>query len=182
MVLLLCCARVQAEIYAWRDADGVRHFTNVREEIPAAYREEAEVVVGAAWVPSARAELPACEAERPARQAQVVVVPRPAARREERATVANAPVIAEGGAVSIQGPLAVAFHDTPPAWPVRARVPLVTTAFDLGRSRHLTLRQLAEEQRWIEEFLGWSPGLPHLLPFAGGPRPPCVAWRTCTVR
>lgn len=169
------------EIYSWRDEAGVRHFTNVREEIPPAYRERAEVAVSSVWLPKVESAPTSCEPEEPGRQAQVVVVPGARARERIRPQPAE-PMVVQGGSVNIEGPLAVAVGPPPVNWPVWGALPLITTAFDRGRSRHLTLRQLAEEQRWLQETLGWSPGLLELVPFAGGPRPPCVAWRTCPVR
>ncbi|MCX8073868.1 MAG: DUF4124 domain-containing protein [Candidatus Binatia bacterium] len=178
LVSALWSAVADAEIYAWRDASGVRHFTNVREEIPESYRDRAEVVVGAAWAASQQQPPPSCDEETP-RQAQVVIVPRARGDRRRSTESGVVPLVVQGGNVHLEGPLVMAL--APPTlsglrWPV---VPLVTTAFDRGRSRHLTLRQLAEEERWLWETWGWSPGLPRIMPFAGGPRPPCVAWRTC---
>lgn len=174
----------KAEIYSWRDHDGVLHFTNVQAEIPPAYRSAAEVAVSAAWMP--KEETPtasACE-ESPPRRAEAIVVPRPrpASGAGATADLPTGGVVAEGGRVNIQGPLLVTSAPQVPVWPHWLGVPLVTTSFDRGRSRHLTLRQLAEEQRWLAAELGWAPTIPLWPVFAGGPRPPCVAWGTCTLR
>lgn len=67
--LFLLAAPTWADIIEWRDENGVRHFTNMRAEVPGEYREAAQVIY-----------------------------------------------------------------------------PLVTTSFDQGRSRHLTLRMLLQEQ------------------------------------
>ena len=182
LFVVLQSAAAWAEIYSWRDESGVRHFTNVREEIPAAYRDSAQVTVSSTWLPKGEGP-PAptvCEQE-PERQAQVVVVPGRPRFRKSMVAPTTSPVVLQGGSVNIEGPLAVAVSPPPVGW-VGWGTPLVTTAFDRGRSRHLTLRQLAEEQRWLQETWGWSPGLLQVGPFAGGPRPPCVAWRTCPLR
>lgn len=171
------------EIYLWQDPAGVRHFTNVREEIPAEYRERVQVVVSSVWLPKEefRVEDKACEQE-PSRQAQVVVVPERKRAAARVATLPTRPIIVQGGNVTIEGPLATAFAPSTVNWTGWLATPLVTTAFDRGRSRHLTLRQLAEEQIWLQETVGWPVSLWQLVPFAGGPRPPCVAWRTCSLR
>jgi len=181
--LLLIAHTAGAEIYAWQDEHGVRHYTNLREEIPAAYRDGAEVVVTAAWTPktpeAVAGGVPEPESRR---EAEVRVVPRPREAHEEARTVAwPAPVVAQGGNVEIQGPLAVSVPPPTVLWPGWGPH-LITTSFDRGRTRHLTLRLLAEEQRWISEQVGWLQGVPAWPVFAGGPRPPCVAWRTCSVR
>jgi len=190
-----------ADIYQWVDVDGVHHYTNLLAEVPAAQRDTMRVVVDE-------------QARRPAAESAAVVAaepaPEPAAPREfagtaERVSVCEAYVdglvrgfeagqalaAAPAQTVEINGPLAVARATGAAApewvvdWPYE---PLVTTAFDRGRSRHLTLRMLLQEQFAIdrgapfvypERFLppyhhapigvGLNPFLPRGLPH-GAPR------------
>ena len=178
-VLLLCVAApAWADIIEWRDEHGVRHFTNVRAEVPGAYSDAAQVVIDEA----ARREVsqPADEAgEEPMR----LPVGRRGLRRQARQTesasdyqecAAGGIVRGQwvdagggigagggGGGVVVNGPLAVAvaggadgdgaggtmvpFGGGP--WGFDPYFyPLVTTSFDQGRSRHLTLRMLLQDQ------------------------------------
>lgn len=175
---LFVAGMVKAEVYAWRDHEGVVHFTNVQADIPMAYRDAAQVVVSAAWAPKEETlAAPDC-AEAAPRKAETLVVPGRPPTREVGATaeVPTREVVVEGSRVHIEGPLAVTSVPQVAAWPPWFVGPLVTTSFDRGRSRHLTLRQLAEAQWWLAGELGWAPMVPV---FAGGPRPPCVAFGTC---
>lgn len=66
MVILLVATTAQAEIYRWRDARGIMHYTNREDEIPARFRGRAVVVnLGLPVAPAAGAapaELPAAPA------------------------------------------------------------------------------------------------------------------------
>ncbi len=189
LAVAIVASPVRGQIYAWRDADGVTHFTNLEEEIPASERANAREVVGAAW---SRAGLQG-EAEpappvREERGAATVVVPALATRPAPVPPVRVREVA--GGNVQIQGPLAVAVADAPVfAAAVPAVFPgFVTTAFDRGRSRHRTLRLLAEEALFPE--LVWpvalavpsSPCPRPWLTFAGGPRYSCLEWPPLVLR
>lgn len=159
-VLLLVPATTSAEIVAWVDAHGVHHYTNVPEDIPSDYRDSARTVVRE----SRRGEDPGPVAEEPARRelerperrrlAQVVY-DRPQISEDYVRGFAEGLAYAQGGSrggdINIRGPLAVARADA--SAPVftgdRYYVddyPFVTTAFDRGRSRHLTLRMLLQDQ------------------------------------
>lgn len=184
-VTFLAFARhATAEIYAYEDASGVTHFTNLRSEIPESERERARVVVSDAWLPSAA---PAREAERvEARKEREERV-----SRRERMLPPPAPpappvsIERAGGTVQIQGPLAVAVAEppvvsAPPAW-VWVPPGLVTTAFDRGRSRHRTLRLLMEDVIFVPPHFVVPgvlvSGCPHpVLTYAGGPRYSCLEW------
>lgn len=177
------------DVLAWRDAAGVRHFTNRIETIPTEHRARAEVVVvsvpeavahpgGAAVPPAATPDLPAAEIEAAYRAGLL-------AGTQLGSSGGGGGGAAEGGAVEISGPLAVTtVHVAPYAewgWgPGGYDFPLVTTGFDRGRSRHQTLRMLLQDQfqsdrngpyayqRWSRPGLGpaLSPALPRglLLP------------------
>ena len=163
---MLVASGAAADILEWRDEHGVRHFTNLREEIPAERRATAQVVVNElARRPAAveRASEPPAPVPQPEprREAQVV---------SDRGSVSDAYIeglvrglevgqgrgaaasptmggSARGASVQINGPLAIAtatapeYPYLPPYFP-----PLVTTSFDRGRSRHLTLRMLLQDQ------------------------------------
>ena len=172
---MLCVAvPARADIVAWTDQSGVRHFTNVEEEVPADQRASAQVVV------NERARQPI--AGRPAHDEGETATP-PGANMPDRGAqvVTDASELAQAyiaglqrglqtvqsggggggsGAVQINGPLAVAtardsagygavpwwqYGFLPPQW-----YPFLTTSFDGGRSRHLTLRMLLQDQFEID--------------------------------
>ncbi len=147
----------RAEIYVWQDSEGVRHYTNVREEIPAEATDTLRVLVQEPphAEPEAEAKVATPETPEPSppRQAQVVYnrTALDAAYAEgwqegmERAAQLRA--AAPPVSVEVNGPFvaavggATAFSAS--AYPV---APLVTTSFDRGRSRHLTLRMALQDQ------------------------------------
>jgi len=161
--LLMCCVAASADIIEWQDAHGVRHYTNLQAEIPKEQQPSARVVVDelARRPPATNAtEAVATEAPRPPekrREAQVVY-DRSQPSREyleglERGLVAGRVLNhVDGGHVQITGPLAVATATTPApydaysGYPLIDYYPFVTTSFDRGRSRHLTLRMLLQDQ------------------------------------
>jgi hypothetical protein len=155
---LLLAIPAMADIIEWRDGNGVRHYTNLKEEVPADYRAAAQVVIDEAvrhHTVDADVDKPpvvAAPESQPPRQAQVVY-DRPNVdaayiegleRGLEMAQLRNQPPPAE---VQINGPLAIA-NAQPPVIvaPLRYPYPYVTTAFDGGRSRHLTLRMRLQDQ------------------------------------
>jgi len=190
-----------ADIYQWVDADGVRHYTNLLGAVPSAKRDSMQVVVDeqARRLPAesgvAATSDPALEpapAPEPAAMAnRVAVCEAYVAGLVRGFEVAEAVGTAPAETVEINAPLAVARVTNPPLppWVVDGPYePLVTTAFDRGRSRHLTLRMLLQEQFAIdrgapfvypERFLppyrhapvgvGLNPFLPRGLPH-GAPR------------
>ena len=190
-LILVLASRAGADVIEWRDSDGVRHYTNLKEEIPAEQRDAAQVVIDEAVRHGHSDAGPAADpapAEAP-RQAQVVYDRAAAAdayveglqRGLEMAETARS---RDSGNVQINGPLAVANAPAPAVIaPFPYGYPLVTTSFDRGRSRHLTLRMLLEDQFAFDRtdpflfepapFLGprLSPFLPRGIPF----RPPFQA-------
>jgi hypothetical protein len=189
VVLLLLCvpARGSADILEWRSADGVRHFTNLKGEVPKEQRDSAQIVVdeqsrhpGGADAAAMTAPPAAAERE-PRREAEVVYdrSPAPAAYVEGliRGLELAGGGTAGGGGVQINAPLVagggssvVARREYPDYY-----FPLVTTSFDRGRSRHLTLRMLLEDQFAIDRdgpfvfddpfgHVPLGPGLTPILP------------------
>jgi hypothetical protein len=157
LLIGLTWARVSsAQIYEWRDSDGSRHFTTDVEDLPLDQRQNPQVVVRQSAWGTDTAPVAADPAESRRRsEAQVVYDPSYRARRG-----ASAPVAANEG-VYIQGPLAVASVELAQlgadgAYPVPvavvpvAALPLVTTSFDRGRSRHQTLRMLLQDQFQVD--------------------------------
>ncbi len=171
VMVLLSPIAAAADILEWRDASGARHFTNQRETVPAAHRGSAEVLI----VDAPRLDPPAAAAPGPLPPAARSQSP-PTEPDEQYLAGLRAGMqlgsdssawgggggaaeggAAAGGAVEIHGPLAVTtVHVSDPAadgawlsgaygdWP--GYLPLVTTSFDRGRSRHRTLRMLLQDQ------------------------------------
>lgn len=179
--LALLSTPLRAEIYEWRDAQGNRHFTNNMVNVPEAHQAEARVIAtGTAALPSAEAAPgPKEEAEEP-RDEPLVVYDRPWASElyeqgvRDGLALARSVAAAEEAKVEIRGPLAVATAspsiDFGPWYPLY--YPFVTTSFDRGRSRHLTLRMLLQDQFQLDrdgpyavERLGLPRGQLGLRPF-----------------
>lgn len=191
--LLIAADAAVADIIVWRDASGVRHFTNRADTVPAEHRVAAEVLI----VDAPRIDPPVARLAAPAAPSAGAMVASDQARFEDayRAGLdAGLSLVAgggggaaEGGAVQINGPLAVTnVHERQDVgwgpygwgggWP--GYYPFVTTGFDRGRSRHQTLRMLLQDQfqidrdgpyaydRWDEPGLGpaLAPFLPRGLP------------------
>lgn len=185
--LLLAASAARSEILEWTDAAGARHFTNRRDLVPADRRGDLRVIVAAgepavenASVTSAPTAPPAA----PPPAAPLVVGDRPGWRdayeagfSDGRAAGTDEDRGGPGPQVNIVGPLAVASveGDRPAnvfngAW--SPYYPFVTTSFDRGRSRHLTLRMLLQDQfqldrdgPFVYERLN-APGVgPNLQPF-----------------
>lgn len=180
----------RADILVWRDAEGVRHFTNRADTVPGDL--SAQVLIRDAARPAA-AEAAAAPAA-PAPVAEGPTVASDVARLDDayRAGLSAGLTLAgigsgtagggagggaaSGGTVQIVGPLAVADAHAadggwgPYGWP--GYFPFVTTGFDRGRSRHQTLRMLLQDQFQIDRdgpyaYDRWDqPGVgPALAPF-----------------
>jgi hypothetical protein len=134
----------RADIVEWRDAAGVRHYTNNSEDVPPAAATRVIVTERPeAPEPAPRSPAPPLVAEQ---QAQVAY---------DTSAVLDAYLdglqrglnVARGSAspvIQVQGPLAIATANQ--VAPVDPTTPLVTTGFDRGRSRHLTIRMLLQDQ------------------------------------
>jgi len=171
IVLAVLSSAAAADIFEWRDTDGVAHYTNLQAEVPKEHEQAVQVVVDergrqsqgkteAGCEPAAAAQPAAIPETR--RQAQVVydqsaVVTAYIAGVERGLAAAQQGAAAGGpdGGVLIQGPLAVAnarsappYYEYPPYG-----FPLLTTPFDRGRSRYLTVRQLIDDELQFER--GW---------------------------
>jgi hypothetical protein len=185
-VLLAAISSARADILVWRDADGVRHYTNRADAVPSDLTAEVLIRGDARVEPPA----PAVVAEPPAPAGPVVASD--IARLDEAyraGLTAGLGLAADsgggggggaaaGGTVEIVGPLAVANARTTDAgwgpysgWP-GGYFPFVTTGFDRGRSRHQTLRMLLQDQFAIDRegpyaYDRWDqPGVgPALAPF-----------------
>lgn len=158
-MLVLLPTVAGADILSWQDADGVRHYTNLQAEVPKEHRESATVVVdetarhGQDAPASAAGEVASRDSDTP-RQAQVVYdrsqVSEAYLEGLRRGLEVAGAINTAGGSVQISGPLAIA-NATSPTTPYDVYpYPLVTTSFDRGRSRHLTLRQLLQDQFAID--------------------------------
>ena len=188
-VLLLAADAASADIIVWRDANGVRHFTNRADIVPAEHRGAAEVLIVDA--PHAAAPVAPLRAPESPPAGAMVASDRAAIEDAYRAGLDDALSLvaggggggaAAGGSVQINGPLAVTtVHERqdvggwgPYAWDGGwpGYYPFVTTGFDRGRSRHQTLRMLLQDQFQIDRdgpyaYDRWDePGLgPALAPF-----------------
>ncbi len=171
VVLCLLSAGASADIIEWQDASGVRHYTNMKDDVPKEHRESAQVVVDELVSHPPSAEAPAASGK-PAAEASAAERPSPRRRVEvldERLRLAEAYLAglrrglgvgtggagAEGGGVRIDGPLAVASAPSQPvgtvSYPyVLYYYPPISTSFDRGRSRYLTLRMFLQDQFAID--------------------------------
>ena len=183
VTFLICAVGVaDAQIYEWRDAGGNRHFTNSLVSVPAEQQAVARVIVANVPppVPSGGTVVTAGPAETPRSEAEVVY---DSASLRDRYTeglrdgLTLAVSVAErpDGGVYISGPLAVvnaSAMQPPLLYPSYGS--LVTTSFDRGRSRHLTLRMLLQDQFQIDRDgpfvfeplapVGLGPNLQVILP------------------
>lgn len=169
IVLLSLSAAAWADIIEWQDANGVRHYTNLQAEIPKEQQPSARVVVDelarrapASGVTEPRASEAAAQPPEGRREAQVVYDRSEESRAyleglERGLAVGRSLSDVRGGDVQINGPLAVArasrpmpSYIYPPPYPLTGYYPFVTTSFDRGRSRHLTLRMLLQDQFAID--------------------------------
>jgi hypothetical protein len=175
LMLVAFADGARAEIYEWRDASGTRHFTNNKESVPPEQRAALRVVLVEPTVAApAAAPQPLAEAAQrdEPREAQVVY-DELALRRAYAAGVqdgidlASAPEPAVPASVQINGPLAVANARAADAgYGVPFYEPFVTSSFDRGRSRHLTLRMLLQDQFQLDRD---GPFLHERLPTGVGP-------------
>jgi hypothetical protein len=186
LLLMFVPALGSADILEWRSADGVRHFTNLKSEVPTDQRDATQIVVDeqarhpdGANAPATTAPPPAVAEREQAREAEVVYDRSPASTAYVEGLVRGLELAhgaAAGGGVQFNAPLVAGGGST-----VVARreyvpdyyYPFVTTSFDRGRSRHLTLRMLLEDQFAIdrdgpfvfEDPFGHTPLGPALTPF-----------------
>jgi hypothetical protein len=176
VILALAFAAVasgaRAEIYEWRDSSGSRHFTNNKESVPHEHRTALRVVLVEPPSPSPVAPPEPAAPEAP-RQAQVVYDEQGLQRAYAtglRDGLELGSAAEQGGTAGVQinGPLAVANaraveggFGTPFFYE-----PFVTSSFDRGRSRHLTLRMLLQDQFQLDRD---GPFLHERLPTGVGP-------------
>ncbi len=173
----LLATTARADIFAWDGADGVRHYTNLKEDVPS--RQAPEVVVDEhVWVPHDSAlpvseEDPVAPADPPRDTEDAVLRAFLAGLESGRASDS-----ATGGSVYLNGPLAVAV--SPPApygtfglpgygfglpgydWLLPGYVPFVTTAV-IGR-HHRSLHG-----RFGNHFHSHFPLSGSFVPAAGPP-------------
>ena len=159
-ILLSWSGAAAADIIEWQDADGVRHYTNLKGEVPKEQEATTRVVVdelvrqSATGAAPAAVNPPAPDTAEPRREAAVVydrsqlseAYLRGLQRGLETAGVVTG---GAGGGVQINGPLAIAKATGPEPYYnsyYPGYYPFVTTSFDRGRSRHLTLRMLLQDQ------------------------------------
>ena len=164
--LLVLSAPAAADIFGWRDADGVLHYTNLQSQVPAEQRHAVRVVVDERGRQTEGKTETGCElpaevaqpvlASEPRRQAQAVYDPSALAAAyiagvEHGLAAAGAASGEHAASVSVRGPLAVAnAHSGPPYYEyLPDGFPLLTTPFDRGRSRFLTIRQLLDDELQI---------------------------------
>ncbi len=185
MVALLCVARgsALADIFEWRDAQGVRHFTNIAEDIPAEFRSDTKIVArerGEVVAASAPRQGHADGATSPPQQAQVVYDQRRLAsvyqagvdrglREAQRASARAAKP------VQVVAPLAIASVPARPAYfpylPPPCERPFLANGFDQGRLRYQTWRLHLDDCR-SPLWYGPVPGAldPRFLPLRIVPR------------
>jgi hypothetical protein len=177
-VLLFLSTTAQAEIVAWVDDDGVHHYTNNREDVPKAYRDSVRTVVKDMPVEDeAPPANPVSEDRRRDLERLAQVVSDRAVASEEYVRgyldgVARAQDAGRGGDVRFEGPLAVAHANASPYiqsyYPYYDDpYPFVTTAFDRGRSRHLTLRMLLQDQFQLDRGAPYIYSARYLSPRLG---------------
>ena len=168
LISLVALPVARADIVEWQDAQGVRHFTNSKDDVPGG--EPARVVIAEHTAPAATTSVAPEPASEPPRQAQVVydysqVTDAYLAGLQEGLSLAG-----RNPTETINQPVAIAGARGNDSW-YPYYEPLVTTSFDHGRSRHRTLRMLLEAQfqldrdgPFVVERL--PPGLgPNLNPF-----------------
>jgi hypothetical protein len=186
--LALTTGVARAEIYEWTDAVGARHFTNVKEALPPDQRSTARVLISEPEMPVAPSAPAAAAAPAAAPSEAEVVYDRAGWRQAYASGIRDGLALAQGstglagGSVNISGPLAVANARSETLRPsdyyypyyYYPYYPFVTTSFDRGRSRHLTLRMLLQDQFQLDRdgpFLyervppvGLGPNLQAFLP------------------
>jgi len=175
---LLVAATASAEIVSWVDDQGVRHYTNVPEDIPKPYRDSVQTVVK----DMPRSEEPAPppkpvsdDHRRELEQLAQVVSDRAAASEDYVRGYIDGVTRSQGGGrggdVHIEGPLAVANADSSPyiqTYPYYDDpYPFVTTAFDRGRSRHQTIRMLLQDQFQLDRGAPYVYSARYLSPRLG---------------
>ena len=164
-IVLCWSGAAGADIIEWQDADGVRHYTNLKGEVPKEQEASTRVVVDElARQPAVTGDVageprPAPQSPEPRREAEVVydrsqlseAYLRGLQRGLQTASIVTGG--GGGGGVQINGPLAIANATRPAPYYDQyypGYYPLVNTSFDRGRSRHLTLRLLLQDQFAID--------------------------------
>ncbi len=192
--VLLPAATLRADILEWRDGSGVRHYTNLRAEIPLPYRDQAQKVIDETVRHPAVADetLQAAVQEEttPPRvtpagvatlaDAYVAGLERGLRLRDDREYTGRAaePVLVN---VPVSVPAAPTVTYVLPPYYGQRYIPWVTSSFDHGRSRHRTLRMVMENERLPDRDLVWEPwqgGWP-MVPVHSLPTRPCRG-RGCT--
>ena len=202
LVLVVLPSAAGADIYMWRDLQGVKHYTNAKALVPT---DAGAAVVLEEPPPSAVREVATATAPAPAPPREVQSAGKAgdafdqgamaaafaagwqqglAAAQQMRA--AAPPPSAAPVSFQFNAPLAVAVGGGDggyaPSWLDYNYPALVTTSFDNGRSRHLTLRMLLQDQFAIDRegpylivdrFPPLGPNLQTVLPrglppFVGG--------------
>jgi hypothetical protein len=162
--MFLAASTARGEIYEWTDAAGARHFTNRSDLVPADRREGLRVIVPAGEETAEGPSLPATAPPEAPPAAPPVVADRTGWRDGYEAGLSDGWAMRVGaatggtvGQVNIVGPLAVSTVEEPPRSTYGSCAPwfpyyypFVTTSFDRGRSRHLTLRMLLQDQFQID--------------------------------
>lgn len=157
-----------ADIFMWRDERGVKHYTNSKDLVPA--ETSAILVVRDAPAPPPELRVAAPAPSRPAIEARDFeeavdesIIASAYAQGYQRA-LANTQQQAAAPPVNVQinGPFVAAAasggndyggyggYGYGPNWLDYNSPALVTTSFDRGRSRHLTLRMLMQDQFAID--------------------------------
>lgn len=199
VVLLAVPAVARGDVFMWRDGDGVTHFTNSRKLIPEGAVARVLFEEEPAAVRAEPAPPPAEVASEAAPAGPVVVYDQSALEaafaegwrhgmaalheesREPRIDIRIGGPVMAGGA---QGLTVVAPDAYGWGYPS-----LVTTSFDRGRSRHLTLRLLMQDQfaldrggpyRYIDRIPPRGPNLaaflPRGLPMTARPGPRVITY------
>jgi hypothetical protein len=166
LFLVLVAGIARADIFEWRDADGTRHFTNNKGEVPSA--GQARVMITEPPASPGVAAPVSGPVEQP-REAPVVYDYSRVRDAYIDGLQQGLALARGGGGVRINGPLAVAGARggsvVVPAYEP-FYYPFVTTSFDRGRSRHLTLRMLLQDQFQLDRD---GPFLYERLPTGMGP-------------
>ena len=114
-LILVLALRAEADVIEWRDSDGVRHYTNLKEEIPAEQRDAAQVVIDEA-VRHGHGDTPSSTdpvQPEPSRQAQVIYDRSAAAAAyleglQRGLELGDSARSGASGNIQINGPLAIA--------------------------------------------------------------------------
>ncbi len=178
LVLLgFVAATARADIFAWKDDQGIRHFTNVLEDVPAEFRGDARIVARERGTTA-----PDTPEDTTPRQAQVVYDPT-RLRQVYAEGVADGRREGERNArrerpptLQVVSPITIANVPIIPTYPPyiapECLEPFGTVGFDHGRLRHRTWRLGFEEctpSLAFNPFVGtFGPVGPVVRPLAPG--------------